>query len=183
MLLLLLYILFLLLLVFVLFFLVFLIFSLFLSAVFYTRPDQFFSSKRKKMPSFYVVLGANPRRQSKDIDMSQRIPGIEQNEMIALWKGFVQRTLRRTNFRTTFNGATRTVYRDDTRLLVLDEYHGDLEVLEMQRSPGKATHLGSQEIDVTFELPPGGGKGKLRDMKLGKFHAGGKHKFVLTGSL
>jgi hypothetical protein len=169
---------------FVCFFLIFFfLFSQILSADTSTRPAQFFSSKRKKMPSFYVVLGANPRRQSKDIDMSQRIPGIEQNEMIALWKGFVQRTLRRTNFRTTFNGATRTVYRDDTRLLVLDEYHGDLEVLEMQRSPGKATHLGSQEIDVTFELPPGGGKGKLRDMKLGKFHAGGKHKFVLTGSL
>ena len=115
--------------------------------------------------------------------MSQRIPGLSQPDMIALWKEFVRRSFVRTRFQTTFNGVTRVVYRDGGRLLVLDEYHGDLEVLAFQARPGEAEHLGSQEIDVVFDLPPGGGRPIVRQTRLGQFHRGGKHKFVLSGSL
>lgn len=115
--------------------------------------------------------------------MSQRIEGYSQPEMIALWKEFVQNTFRRTKFRTTFNNATRTVYQDGNRLLVLDEYHGDLEVLALQLKPGPGKHLGSQEIVSVVVPATGGGKPTLKEMKLGKFHSPGQHKFVLTGSL
>jgi hypothetical protein len=115
--------------------------------------------------------------------MSQRIPGYSQPEMTAIWMNFVQQSFRRTGFKTTFNQKTRAVYQDGTRLLVLDEWHGDLEVLEFQQRGGDATHLGSQEIDVEYEMPRGGGKPLFKRAKLGKFKPGGKHKFVLTGSL
>ena len=116
--------------------------------------------------------------------MSQRIPGYSQPDMIALWKDFVQRTFQRTGFRTTFNGATRNVYRDGVlRLLVLDEYHGDLEVLAFQSRPGKALHQGSQEIDATYDSPRSGGRPIVKEVKLGVFRPGGKHQFVLVGSL
>lgn len=115
--------------------------------------------------------------------MSQRVPGYTQNEMIAVWKDFVQRSLVRTKFRTTFNVATRTVYTDGFRLYVLDEYHGDLEVLERRTSPGVAKHLGSQEIVAEYESPAGGGKSVVTAVRLGVFKPGAKHRFVLTGSL
>jgi hypothetical protein len=115
--------------------------------------------------------------------MSKRIAGYSQPEMIALWKEFVQKTFQRTGFRTTFNGVTRTVYRDDvSRLLVLDEYHGDLEVLEFQTKPGDGKHIGSQEIDVVL-VPSTKGRPMVREVKLGQLHPGGKHKFTLVGSL
>jgi hypothetical protein len=115
--------------------------------------------------------------------MSQRVPGFSQQEMIALWKDFCTKSFRRTNFRTTFNGVTRTVYQHDQQLLVLDEYHGDLEVLAFQTRAGEARHRGSQAIDVVYESPRGGGKPIVREVKLGAFLPGGKHKFILTGSL
>jgi hypothetical protein len=107
--------------------------------------------------------------------------------MISFWKEFVQTTFQRTNFKVTFNNATRPVYRDGNRLLVLDEYHGDLEVLAFQDRPGEAKYLGSQEIDFTMTPGPPGGQPTYR-AKLGTFHPGVKpgkvaHKFVLTGSL
>jgi hypothetical protein len=115
--------------------------------------------------------------------MSQRIPGYSQPEMIALWKEFVQKTFQRTGFRTAFNGVTRTVNRDGvSRLLVLDEYHGDLEVLEFQAKPGEGKHIGSQEIDVVF-VPSNKGRPMIREVRLGLLHLGGQHKFTLTGSL
>ena len=114
--------------------------------------------------------------------MSQRIPGYSQEQMIAIWKDFVQKTFRKTKYRTTFNGKTRTVYQDGARLLVLDEYHGDLEVLAMQARPGDAKHLGSQEIDAIVGLKSGA-KSSVVEVKLGKYTPGGKHKFTLVGSL
>ena len=61
--------------------------------------------------------------------MSKRITGHSQEQMIALWKDFVQKTFRKTGFKTTFNAKTRNVFRDDKHLIVLDEWHGDLELL------------------------------------------------------
>jgi hypothetical protein len=116
--------------------------------------------------------------------MSERIPGYSQPDMIALWKDFVQRTFQRTRFRTTFNGVTRTVFQDGVaRLLVLDEYHGDLEVLVFQSRPGKAFHMGSQEIDVTYDSRSHGGRPTVKEVKLGVYHPGEKHHFVLVGCL
>ncbi len=108
--------------------------------------------------------------------MSQRIPGYSQDQMRALWKDFVQKTLRKTNFKTTFNGMTRNVYRDDDHLIVLDEWHGDLELLAMQKKPGPATHVGSQEIDVVSTSPS-------PQFKRGQMTMKGKHNYLLTGSL
>jgi hypothetical protein len=103
--------------------------------------------------------------------------------MIAVWKEFVQRSFLRTKFRTTFNGATRTVYQDGFRLYVLDEYHGDLEVLARQTSPGEAKHLGSEAIVTEYQSPAGGGKCVVTAVRRGVFKPGAKHRFVLTGSL
>jgi hypothetical protein len=101
--------------------------------------------------------------------MSKRIAGYNQEQMRAVWKEFVQKTFQRTKFRTTFNNAERTVYSDGTRLVVLDEYHGDLEVLAMQERPGLAKHLGSQEID-TIPGPLGAsGLTTVKEVKLGVF--------------
>jgi hypothetical protein len=112
--------------------------------------------------------------------MSKRVPGYSQQEMIALWKGFVQSSFRRTGFRTSFNGKDRAVFQDRTRLLILDEYHGDLEVLSLQVHSGEAQHLGSQEIDVSYDLSPSG-RATVREIKLGAYRPGAKHKFILTG--
>jgi hypothetical protein len=108
--------------------------------------------------------------------MSQRIPGYSQDQMRAMWKEFVQKTFRKTNFKTTFNGKTRNVFRDDDHLIVLDEWHGDLELLAMQAKPGPATHVGSQEIDVVSTSPS-------PQFKRGKVTMRGTHAFVLIGSL
>ena len=115
--------------------------------------------------------------------MSQRIPGYSQPEMTSVWQEFVTKSFRRTKFKTTFNGKTRNVYEDGARLLILDEWHGDLEVLEFQSRSGDAQHLGSQEIDVIYQQAPGHGKPKVVQVKLGKFKPGAKHKFDLVGSL
>jgi hypothetical protein len=103
--------------------------------------------------------------------------------MIALWKDFVQKTFQRTGFRTTFNGVTRTVFRDATRLVILDEYHGDLEVLAFQSRAGQGHHQGSQELEVVLKPSRPGVRPVVDHVKLGKFKPGGKHKYVLTGSL
>ena len=108
--------------------------------------------------------------------MSKRIPGLSQEQMIALWKTFVQPTFRRTGFKTTFNGKMRNVVKDDKYLIVLDEWHGDLELLAMQNKPGPAKHLGSQEIDIVSTTPS-------PQFKRGKVTMRSKHAFVLTGSL
>ena len=108
--------------------------------------------------------------------MSQCIPGYSQDQMRALWKDFVQKTLRKTNFKTTFKGMTRNVYRDDNYLIVLDEWHGDLELLAMQNKPGPATHVGPQEIEILSTSPN-------PQFRRGKTTMKGKHNYVLMGSL
>ena len=108
--------------------------------------------------------------------MSDWIPGYSSERMRALWIGFAQNTLGKTEFKCTFGGKKRNVYRDNIHLLVLDEYHGHFEVLEMQEHAGKAKHLGIQEIDASV----GTGQPRLR---LGRFTPGGTHEFVLFGSL
>ena len=103
-------------------------------------------------------------------------PRLQPTQMRALWKDFVQKTFRKTNFRTTFNGMMRNVYRDDSHLIVLDEWHGDLELLAMQAKPGAASHVGSQEIDIVSTSPS-------PQFRRGKLTMKGKHNYVLMGSL
>jgi hypothetical protein len=108
--------------------------------------------------------------------MSKPIAGHSQEQMIALWKDFVQKTFRKTGFKTTFNAKMRNVFKDDKYLIVLDEWHGDLELLAMQNKPGPAKHVGSQEIDILSLTPS-------PTFKRGKLTLRGKHDFVLTGRL
>lgn len=109
--------------------------------------------------------------------MSQRIPGYSQHQMDAEWTRFVKTAPGKTNFKTAFNGKSSNVYRDENHLFVLDEYHGDLEVLAMQNNPGPAKHLGSQEIDLVSTSPiPQFKRGKYKNDKP-------PHRFVLFGSL
>lgn len=108
--------------------------------------------------------------------MSQRIPGYNQEQMRALWKDFVRKTFQKTNFKTTFNGEMRNVFKDATHLIVLDEWHGDLELLAMQAKPGPAKHVGSQEIEIVSTTP-------APQFKPGKAVMIGKHRYVLMGSL
>jgi hypothetical protein len=96
--------------------------------------------------------------------------------MRALWKDFVRKALRKTNLKTTFNGMTRDVYRDNEYLVVLDEWHGDLELLAMQSRPGPATHVGSQQIEIAATSPS-------PQFRRGSLTLKGKHRYVLTGSL
>src|SRR5262249_32440531 len=85
---------------------------------------------------------------------SNRIPGYSQDQMIAIWKAFVKSKFGSTRFTVSFNGKTRPVYRDGTKhLIVLDEYHGALELIAFQSKPGPARHVGSQAITVEF-MPP-----------------------------
>ena len=113
--------------------------------------------------------------------MSNRVPGVSDEEMRSYWNGFVMKKFGRTGMKTTFNGKTRNVYTDKRFLYVLDEKHGDLEVLKYQEGKGPAVHVGSQEIDAVFELKPGEKVGRLKEMKLGRMKTGGSmHKFILT---
>lgn len=101
--------------------------------------------------------------------MSQRVSGLSQEDHRALWTNFVRSTFRRTNRKVSFNGKRRNVYEGtlqavscDPVYLVLDEYHGDLEVLDK-----KATHLGSMELNISAD----------RVVSLGTYHPGGKHEY------
>ncbi|HVV73894.1 MAG TPA: hypothetical protein VFE62_17090 [Gemmataceae bacterium] len=115
----------------------------------------------------------------------KRVPGYSQEDMRGLWKRFVYETFQRTRFRTPVKGETRPVHRDGMRrLIVLDELHGDLEVLEFQARSGKAKYLGTQEIHVVFEAPPGGGKPIIKEITLSVLKQGKRdHVFELHGSL
>ncbi len=108
--------------------------------------------------------------------MSQRIPDYDQEQMRALWKEFVQKTFRRTSFKTNFNGVMRNVYTDGVHLIVLDEWHGDLELLAMQKKPGAAKHVGSQEINIVSTSPS-------PQFERGKSFMKGKHDYILMGHL
>lgn len=101
--------------------------------------------------------------------MSQRLAGVSQEDHIALWRQFVQQTFRRTNRKVSFNGKRRNVHEatipkvsSDPVYVVLDEYHGDLEVLD-----DDADHLGSMELNISAD----------RVVSLGTYHAGGKHDY------
>jgi hypothetical protein len=101
--------------------------------------------------------------------MGSRIPNLPQNDMIALWKAFVQQRFKSTRSKVSFNGKTRNVFSDGTQLYVLDEWHGDLEVLDL-----KGKHLGTIPIDAVK-------KGDGWDLKLGSLKTGGsKHTYKLT---
>ena len=101
--------------------------------------------------------------------MGQRIPGVAQPDMIALWKAFAQKTFKSTRFKVTFNGKTRNVLTDGKLLYVLDEWHGDLEVLD-----AGGTHLGTIPIDAVKKSDGG------FDLKLGPLKSGGKHRYKLN---
>jgi hypothetical protein len=106
--------------------------------------------------------------------MSERIPGWSQNQMIALWQEWVKKKFRKTQQKVRFNGKTRNVFTNGKHLYVLDEYHGDLEVLDHD-----AKHLGTNEIDVDYEAKEENGKKKIviKGLNLGKYKPGGKHKY------
>jgi hypothetical protein len=112
--------------------------------------------------------------------MSKRVPGMSQPEMIAKWKEFVMKELRDTGLKTKFNTVKKNVYTDGKYLYVLDEWHGDLEVMKYQESKGPAEHLGSCELEPDFEMKPGEKVGTLKTFKLGRIKTGGKkHEFIL----
>lgn len=101
--------------------------------------------------------------------MSNRVPGLSQDMHRALWTEFVRKTFQRTNRKVAFNGKLRNVFEGriptasaGTVFLVLDEYHGDLEVLD-----DKAKHLGSVELDISHD----------RVVTLGRFKPGSTHHY------
>ncbi len=117
---------------------------------------------------------------------SNRVPGYAQDEMIALWKKFVKSKFGATRFTVSFKGKTRPVYKDGTKhLIVLDEFHGALELIAFQSSPGPAKHVGSQQITVEYTPPDPDKKveAKVKKMGLGKASSRGQHKFILLGQL
>ena len=79
--------------------------------------------------------------------MGKRVPGLDHAMHRALWRAFVKETFAPTNFFVHFNGRAHPVYRDGKTLLVLDEWHGELELLEPRGTAGPARYLGIWEID------------------------------------
>lgn len=117
---------------------------------------------------------------------SNRVPGYSQDQMIAIWKEFVKGKFGSTRFTVSFNGKTRPVYRDgEKNLIVLDEFHGALELLVFQSKPGPVKHVGSQPITVDY-VPGDPAKrvpAKIRKVGLGIASSFGQHKFTLIGQL
>jgi hypothetical protein len=112
--------------------------------------------------------------------MSKRVPGMSQEEMMAKWKEFVMKEFRKTGLKTKFNQVKKNVYTDGEYLYVLDDWHGDLEVLKYQKTKGPAEHLGSCELEPDFEMKAGEKVGTLKKLRVGKLKKGGKkHEFVL----
>jgi hypothetical protein len=106
--------------------------------------------------------------------------------MITVWKTFVKEKFASTRFSVSFNGKTRPVYRDGSKhLIVLDEYHGALELIAFQSSPGPAKHVGSQPILVEFTPldPLKKTAAKVTKVSLGPASSRGQHKFTLMGQL
>ena len=117
---------------------------------------------------------------------SNRVPGYAHDRMIALWKEFVKGKFGSTRFTVSFNGKTRPVYRDGTKhLIVLDEFHGALELIAFQSHPGPAKHIGSQPITVAYTPPDPAKKieAKVTKVGLGIASSHGQHKFTLMGQL
>jgi len=114
--------------------------------------------------------------------MSKRVPGMSDQEMRASWQAFLAKEFVRTKFKVSFNGKKRNVFTDRRKkyLYVLDEKHGDLEVLEYRDSKGETEHIGSQEIEPDYEQRSGDKVATLKGMSLGKLKTGGnKHKYDL----
>ena len=111
----------------------------------------------------------------------RRIPGKSQEDMRSMWTAFV-RGFPRFSKKVFFNGDQRNVFvlsRD--QLCVLDEYHGDLEILDVN-----AKHLGSTELLVQYEEEEVVNPLTKRREKIwknvciiaGTFKAGAKHKYT-----
>ncbi len=86
----------------------------------------------------------------------------------------------------SFNGKMRPVYRDGSKhLIVLDEFHGALELITFQSSPGPAKHVGSQPITVEYTPPDLLKKteAKVTKVGLGPASSRGQHTFTLMGQL
>ena len=99
--------------------------------------------------------------------------GRSQNEQIALWASFVDRTFEPTRKRVMFGGKVRKVYLAKTRefkqktglkaaFVVLDEWHGALEVLDE-----KPRHLGSVQLVIADT-----------SVRLGLFKRGTTHRYT-----
>ncbi len=76
------------------------------------------------------------------------IPGWSKDQHIALWSGFFG-DFASSGYTVSFGGKRRTVRwvdKDSGQLGVLDESHGEIEVLNAQ-----ARHLGIMQIEVTYE--------------------------------
>lgn len=95
--------------------------------------------------------------------MGRRPKGMSQDECRALWKRFMDAQFTRTSRQVRFNDRTRTVYEGTFTwrppgkkepltigpvYLVLDEWHGDVEVCEHRIKRGKAAHIGSLQLDI-----------------------------------
>jgi hypothetical protein len=105
--------------------------------------------------------------------MSTGRSGLSQNDQIALWTQFAKSTFQETQRRVIFNGKHRKVYsgkhpevkikigRDDV-FLVLDEYHGAMEVLT-----DKPIHLGSLQLVI-----------EASTVRIGLFKPGCTHKYT-----
>lgn len=100
--------------------------------------------------------------------------GLSQNDQIALWQGYLQKNFTLTKKRVTFNGKVRKVYQAEAAdqavgragvFVVLDEWHGALEVLDE-----KANHLGSLQLNI----------GEDGAVGLGTFKSGRTHSFAWT---
>jgi hypothetical protein len=131
----------------------------------------------------------------------QHIPGYSPEQHRAVWSGFFN-GCQSSGYTVTFGGKTRTVRWLDanrTQLGVLDEAHGEIEVLD-----AKANHLGIRQIQVTYMMVQkpfvrieGTGRNKqkvsgfeeavnITNTALGPLQAvtGGKaHKFTFHGKL
>jgi hypothetical protein len=104
--------------------------------------------------------------------MSKLVPGLSSEQMRALWRDFMVKTFSNSGFKVKFNGKTRTVFSDGSRFLVLDEQHGDVEIIKKQPKKGPAVYLGTQEIDPTIVQKPGEKVATCTAMKLGAIKTG-----------
>lgn len=76
------------------------------------------------------------------------IPGYSKEQYVALWKGFFG-DFPSASCTVSFGGNKRTVRwvdKDAGQLGVLDESHGEIEILDT-----KANHLGIMQIEVTYD--------------------------------
>ena len=108
--------------------------------------------------------------------MSTCRTGLSQEQQRALWIEYVRKTFERMDRRVAFGGKLRNVFkgndevlaltkRDEDTFLVLDEYHGALEVLS-----DKPRHLGSIQLARVGN-----------HISLGLFKSGTTHQYAWIG--